>query len=93
MDRQDMQKLSALVKLEFTREQLDQLACDMTDMIAFVDKLAELDTEGIPPANHISRAVNVLRDDEVKPSIGRERILGIAPEDDGYGFVIPRVIG
>ena len=93
MDRQEAQNLSRLVKLEFADDQLDQLASDLTGMTAFADRLNELCTDGVKPAHSVSPAACAFREDIVEPSMDRERILALAPEDDGYGFVIPRVIG
>jgi len=61
-------------------------------MIAFVEKLNELDTTGVEPLLHMSDEVNVLREDEVKGSISREEALKNAPLHDEQFFKVPKVI-
>jgi aspartyl-tRNA(Asn)/glutamyl-tRNA(Gln) amidotransferase subunit C len=64
----------------------------MQKMIAFVEKLNELDTTGVAPLLHMSDNVNVLREDEVKGSISREDGLKNAPLHDDQFFKVPKVI-
>ena len=92
MDRKQIEDLAKLAKLEFSPEELDRFTQDMGNILEFVNKLGELDTEGIPPASHVSGAVNVLREDTAAPSMAREDVLSGAPEHDESGFIIPRVI-
>ena len=61
-------------------------------MIAFVEKLNELDTTGVEPMLHMSDETNVLREDEVKGSITREDALKNAPLHDEQFFKVPKVI-
>jgi len=61
-------------------------------MIAFVEKLNELDTTGVEPLLHMSDEINVLRQDEIKGSISREDALKNAPVHDEQFFKVPKVI-
>lgn len=61
-------------------------------MIAFVEKLNELDISGVDPLLHMTDEVNVLREDEVKGSVSREEALKNAPDHDGIYFKVPKVI-
>ena len=61
-------------------------------MVAFVEKLNEVDTEGIAPLLHITNNVNVLRDDEVQGSCTQQEALKNAPKTDGTYFLVPKVI-
>jgi aspartyl-tRNA(Asn)/glutamyl-tRNA(Gln) amidotransferase subunit C len=61
-------------------------------MIAFVEKLNELDLEGVQPLMHMTDEVNVLREDEVTGSITREEALKNAPAHDDQFFKVPKVI-
>lgn len=92
MDRTQTEALARLAKLEFTPWELELFAGDMGSILEFVNRLSELKTEGVPPASHVSGVVNVLREDEVAPSMPREQVLQGAPERDESGFIIPRVI-
>jgi aspartyl-tRNA(Asn)/glutamyl-tRNA(Gln) amidotransferase subunit C len=61
-------------------------------MIAFADKLNELNLDGVEAMIHMSDEVNVLREDVVKGSISREDALKNAPEHDDKFFKVPKVI-
>jgi aspartyl-tRNA(Asn)/glutamyl-tRNA(Gln) amidotransferase subunit C len=85
-------KLAHLARLKFNDEEKQEIKTDLQRMIAFVEKLDELDLEGVEPLLHMSSEVNVLRDDEVKGSISREEALKNAPSHDEQFFKVPKVI-
>lgn len=84
--------LAQLARLEFNDAEKDEIKNDLQKMIAFIDKLNELDTSGVEPLLHMSENVNVLREDEVKGSISREEALQNAPIHDDQFFKVPKVI-
>ena len=84
--------LSQLARLEFNDAEKDEIKSDLQKMIAFIDKLNELDTTGVEPLLHMSENVNVLREDQVKGSISREDALKNAPVHDEQFFKVPKVI-
>jgi aspartyl-tRNA(Asn)/glutamyl-tRNA(Gln) amidotransferase subunit C len=85
-------KLANLARLQFNDTEKQSVKADLQKMIQFVEKLNELDTAGIEPLLHMSDAVNVLREDEVKGSIDRSDALKNAPVQDGVFFKVPKVI-
>jgi aspartyl-tRNA(Asn)/glutamyl-tRNA(Gln) amidotransferase subunit C len=85
-------KLARLAKLHFNDEQRTEIKDDLQKMIAFVEKLNELDTTGVEPLLHMSDEINVLREDEVKGSISRKEALQNAPSHDEQFFKVPKVI-
>lgn len=87
-----IEKLSDLARLSFPDEEKAEIFKDLQQMIAFVDKLNELDTTGVAPLLHITNEVNVLREDEVKGMISQEEALRNAPRHDGQFFKVPKVI-
>ena len=84
--------LSKLARLEFNDAEKDEIKNDLQKMIAFIDKLNELDTTGVEPLLHMSENVNVLREDEVTGSISREQAFKNAPLHDEQFFKVPKVI-
>ena len=84
--------LAQLARLEFNDVEKDEIKDDLQKMIAFIDKLNELDTTGVEPLLHMSDNVNVLREDEVQGSISREDALKNAPVHDKQFFKVPKVI-
>ena len=86
---QDIAKLS---KLKFDDSAEEKMKSDLEKMIAFVDKLNEIDTEGIDPLIYMSEEVNVLREDKVSEEISQEDALKNAPEKDSDYFKVPTVL-
>lgn len=84
--------LAHLSRLEFNAQDKQEIKKDLQKMIAFVDKLNELDTTNIKPLLHMSDNVNMLRNDEVKGSVSREEALRNAPEKTNHYFKVPKVI-
>jgi aspartyl-tRNA(Asn)/glutamyl-tRNA(Gln) amidotransferase subunit C len=87
-----IEKLSRLARLEFDDTEKAEIRSDLQRMIIFVEKLNELDLEGIDPLLHITGEVNVLREDEVQGSVSREEALKNAPLHDDKFFKAPKVI-
>jgi len=85
-------KLAKLSYLHFDELEKQEIKHDLQRMIAFVDKLNELDTTGIEPLLHMSEAVNNYREDEIQGSVSREEALKNAPLADGIFFKVPKVI-
>ena len=85
-------KLAHLARLKFSDEEKESLKKDLGQMIGFIDKLNELDTEGVEPLLHMSSRVNVLREDVVKGSVSREEALLNAPQKNDSFFLVPKVI-
>jgi aspartyl-tRNA(Asn)/glutamyl-tRNA(Gln) amidotransferase subunit C len=85
-------KLAHLARLQFNDTEKTEIKNDLQRMIAFVEKLNELNLEGVEPLLHMSEEVNVLRDDVVIGSISREEALKNAPLHDGQFFKVPKVI-
>jgi len=85
-------KLAKLSKLQFDDSQKEEIKNDLQKMIAFVEKLNELDTTGVEPLLHMTDEVNVLREDEIKGSVSREEAFKNAPLHDEEFFKVPKVI-
>ena len=65
---------------------------DMNGIIAFVEKLNEVNTDGVEPLTTMSHEVNSFREDEVKPHLSHERALKNAPKKDQDYFRVPKVL-
>ena len=85
-------KLAHLSRLHFNNTEKAEIKNDLRRMIAFVEKLNELNLDGVEPQLFMSDEVNVLREDEIKGSISREEALKNAPLHDGQFFKVPKVI-
>jgi len=85
-------QLAVLSKLQFKENERESIREDLSKIIAFVDKIEELDTEGVEPLVHINKEINVLRDDEVKETITQAQALKNAPSKDSDYFKISTVL-
>ena len=88
----EVRKVAGLARLRFSGEEIPQLAAELDRILTYVDKLSELDTDGVEPTTHAVPRVNAFREDEVTESLPREEALANAPADNGESFVVPRVI-
>lgn len=79
-----------LAKLELSDEEKEQAKKDMGSMLDYIDKLNELDTEGVEPMSHVFPVNNVFREDIVTNGDDRDRILSNAPEEKDGTFVVPK---
>ena len=81
-----------LAKLELSPEEKEQAKKDMGRMLDYIDKLGELDTEGIEPMSHVFETTNVFREDVVTGTNMREEILKNAPGQKDGMFKVPRTV-
>lgn len=89
---QEVSHVANLARLHMSQEEVEEMTRQLDDILTYVAKLNELDTEGIVPTTHTISIVNAFREDEVKPSLEREETLANAPRQNGEAFVVPRVI-
>lgn len=90
--RDDVRKIAVLARLDLSDEQADAFAGQLGRILTHVDKLGELNTDGVEPTSHSLRLVNVLRDDAVRPSLPNEAALANAPDKESGCFKVPPII-
>ena len=92
ISQQDVEYVARLARLTLEPEELATMTEQMDAILGYVDKLNELDTEGIEPTAHAVPMANAFREDEVRPSIGVDRAMQNAPESQDGCFRVPKVI-
>jgi len=92
IDRALLDKIAHLARLEFDEKDAEKMMADMTAIVDWVEKLNEVDTEGVEPLTTMSHEVNALRNDEVNEHLDHERALQSAPKKDEDYFRVPKVI-
>jgi len=92
IDKETVDKIAHLARLEFENEAKDAIVNDMNNMLGFIEKLNELDTANVEPLIYMSDEVNVLREDDVKHEITQQEALKNAPEHDSDYFKVPKVM-
>ena len=93
LTRQDVEKVALLARLKFDEEQLDKMTDHMVQIVQYVDKLSELNTDDVEPMAHALDVNNALAEDVPRPSLSREEALKNAPKSDGEYFRVPAVLG
>lgn len=87
-----VREVAHLARLEFEQEGLQQMQTDLNRMIGFVEKLNELNTDGVEPLIYLVEETNVLREDEASPDFSQKDALKNAPKKDSDYFKAPKVI-
>ncbi|MGE4423394.1 MAG: Asp-tRNA(Asn)/Glu-tRNA(Gln) amidotransferase subunit GatC [Pseudodesulfovibrio sp.] len=89
---EEVAKVASLSRLDLPEDKLELFAGQLGDILAYMDKLGELDTDEVEPLYSPVKHTTVLRRDEVRKDYRREEILANAPEQDGQFFIVPRIV-
>jgi aspartyl-tRNA(Asn)/glutamyl-tRNA(Gln) amidotransferase subunit C len=92
LTREEVLHVATLARLSLEPEVVDRLTRQLNDILAYVEKLQEVDTQGVPPMAHPVPIFNVFREDQVTPGLTREEGLANSPAQEEGTFVVPRVI-
>jgi aspartyl-tRNA(Asn)/glutamyl-tRNA(Gln) amidotransferase subunit C len=90
--RKEVEHVALLARLQLDETEITTFTGQMDAILAYVEKLNELDTAGIVPTSHAVPMENAFRTDEVRPSIGAANALANAPERVEGFFKVPQVI-
>lgn len=89
---EDVKKVAHLARLQLSEEELHQYREQLSDVLAYVERLNELDLEGVPPTAHAVARQNVLREDLAKPSLPLPDVLYNAARVAQEQFLIQSVL-
>jgi aspartyl-tRNA(Asn)/glutamyl-tRNA(Gln) amidotransferase subunit C len=89
IDRDQVLHVAKLARLRLQDDELERMAGELSVIIEHVERINELDLDEVEPTSHVVGLENVLRPDEPRPSLDRERALEQAPDSDGAGFRVP----
>ncbi len=93
INKETLEKIAHLARLEFDEKSEDKMLKDMNNILTFVEKLQELDTENVEPFQSMSFEVNQLREDKKGDHLSHDKGLKNAPKKDENYFRVPKVIG
>ena len=93
LSRSDVEHVAHLARLGLTAGEIGVLQGQLNHILDQYAKLAELDTEAIPPTAQTIELENILREDVVVPSLPVEEVLRNAPESSGGFVVVPAILG
>lgn len=93
INRELLDKMAHLARLEFDDKDAEKMMHDMTAIINWVEKLNEVDTAGVEPLTSMSHEINSLREDKIQPQLSAEEVLKNAPRKTDNYFSVPKVLG
>jgi aspartyl-tRNA(Asn)/glutamyl-tRNA(Gln) amidotransferase subunit C len=89
IDREQVLHVARLARLRLAEEEIDRMSRELSTVLDHIEKISELDLDGVPPTSHVVEVENVLRPDEPRPCWPRDRVLAEAPDVAGGGFRVP----
>ncbi len=89
----DVRHAAKLCRLALTDGEVDRFTSQLGDILGYIQKLNELDVEGVRPMPHALDQHNVFRDDQPAPGLATDAALANAPAKDGPFFKVPKVLG
>ena len=92
LTREEVLHVAALARLSLRSEEIEIFTRQLNDILAYVEKLQELDTTGVVPLAHVIPVFNAFREDEVKEGLPLDLALENAPAREDDNFLVPRVI-
>jgi aspartyl-tRNA(Asn)/glutamyl-tRNA(Gln) amidotransferase subunit C len=89
IDRDQVLHVARLARLELAEPEVERMQEELSGILSHIEKIGELDLEGVPPTSHVVPMTNALRADEPRPSWPREQMLALAPAVADDGFEVP----
>jgi aspartyl-tRNA(Asn)/glutamyl-tRNA(Gln) amidotransferase subunit C len=89
IDREQVLHVARLARLKLSDDEVERMAGELSGILEHVERISELDLDGVEPTSHVIGLENVLRPDEPRPSWDREEMLERAPDPADGAFRVP----
>lgn len=89
IDREQVLHVARLSRLELSDDEVGRMATELSSVLGHIEKIGELDLDGVPPTSHVVEVANALRPDVPTPCLPREVALAQAPAVQDDGFLVP----
>lgn len=89
---QDVEHVAKLARLNLSDEEKERYTEQLNAILKYAEKLNELNTDDVSPTTHVLPIRNVMREDEVRPSLPIEKVMANAPEEEDGQFKVPAVL-
>ncbi|MDY0164524.1 Asp-tRNA(Asn)/Glu-tRNA(Gln) amidotransferase subunit GatC [Desulfobotulus sp.] len=93
ISKEEILHVAGLARLHMQQEDMARMADQLGTILAYVDTLQAVDTQGIAPMSHAVHLVNALREDVIGEHVGVEMALANAPEPEDGHFMVPKIVG
>ena len=92
ISEEQVKHVAKLASLELSDEEITKYQKDLDEILEYINKLSEVNTENVPATSHVHGSVNVFRDDVVGESLPKDEALRNAPAKNENGFSVPKII-
>jgi aspartyl-tRNA(Asn)/glutamyl-tRNA(Gln) amidotransferase subunit C len=89
IDREQVLYVARLARLKLSDEEVERMSGELSGILEHVERISELDLDGVEPTSHVIELENVLRPDEPRPSWSREQVIERAPDPADGSFRVP----
>ena len=89
IEREQVLHVAKLARLRLDDAEVERMASELSSILDHVERISNLDLDGVEPTSHVVELENVMRPDEPRPSLPRERALEPAPDADEGAFRVP----
>jgi aspartyl-tRNA(Asn)/glutamyl-tRNA(Gln) amidotransferase subunit C len=89
IDREQVLHVARLARLELSDEEVTKISGELSNILEHIEKIGELELDGVPPTTHVVEVPNALRPDQPRPCLPREVVLEQAPDVADGGFRVP----
>lgn len=89
IEREQVLHVARLARLQLGDDEVERMTGELSKILEHVEKIGELDLDGVPPTSHVVEVANALRPDVPRPSLPREVALAAAPAVADDGFLVP----
>ena len=89
LDREQVLHVAGLARLDLSEDEVERMSLELSHVLDHIEKIRELDLEGVPPTSHVVDVVNAFRPDEPAPCLPAEVAPAQAPEPLHGGFGVP----
>lgn len=91
--KKEVEHVCLLARLNLEENEKEEFTHQLNNILNYVAKINELNTENIPPTSHPLALTNVMREDDVQKSLSIADVLANAPDEEKNQFKVPKVIG
>ncbi|OHX67595.1 Asp-tRNA(Asn)/Glu-tRNA(Gln) amidotransferase subunit GatC [Flammeovirga pacifica] len=92
IDKDTLEKMAHLSRLDLDKDKEEKMLKSMNDIVEWVAKLEEVDTDGVEPLTHMTGEQSVWREDNAAKTLSHEDALKNAPKKDADFFRVPKVL-
>jgi aspartyl-tRNA(Asn)/glutamyl-tRNA(Gln) amidotransferase subunit C len=92
IEPRDVEHVARLARLVLSEADRERMRAELNTILDYIEKLKRVEVEGVEPTTQAVPLVNVMREDEVEPSVPGEAMMANAPDRAGEFFRVPRII-